>query len=235
MTLIELFPHEYKKLLDDEDKKNIERIDKLIKVCHEKNIQVFPKKENIFRALDTTKLKDIKVVIIGQDCYFNEVNGQPEANGLAFSVNKGIKIPSSLNNIFKNMLNNNQFYKYPEHGDLTFWAHQGVLLFNTALTVQEGIKLSHSKYWQTITDKIIKYISDNNDYCIFVLWGGFALGKKKLIDESKHDVLVSSHPSGLSCNTPLNNYSAFMESNHFGQINKLLKKNNKKEIIWQIV
>lgn len=235
MALIDQFPKEYKNLLDEEDKKNIEKIDKLITVCKEKNVSVFPDKENIFRSLTTTKLNDIKVVIIGQDCYFNKFNGKPEANGLAFSVNKGIPIPSSLNNIYKNMMTNKHFYKYPEHGDLSFWAHQGVLLFNTALTVQEGIKLSHSKYWQNITDKIIKYISDKSNYCIFVLWGGFALGKKKLIDESKHNVLVSSHPSGLSCHLTLNQYSSFMNSDHFGEINKLLKKNNKKEIVWQIV
>ena len=203
------------------------------------DISIFPYPDNVFNAFLYTPLNKIKVCIIGQDPYFNsqiiDDIKVPEAMGLSFSVPKIIPIPSSLQNIYKNALNFKNFYKYPEHGNLEFWAYQGVFMLNTALTVQEGCKLSHAKSWEKFSDLLIKYISDNCDNVVFVLWGSYALSKKELIDENKHDFIISSHPSGLSCNKKLGIYPEFNNLDQFGQINKYLKKNKKKEIIWQII
>ncbi len=203
------------------------------------DIEIFPYPDNVFNAFLYTPLNKIKVVIIGQDPYFNSniINDKkvPEAMGLSFSVPKEINIPSSLQNIYKNGVKYKQFLKYPEHGNLEFWAYQGVFLLNTALTVQEGCKLSHAKAWETFSDLVIKYISDNCNNVVFILWGSYALSKKDLINESKHKFVISSHPSGLSCNKKLGIYPEFMNLDQFGQVNKILKKFGKGEIIWQII
>ncbi len=203
------------------------------------NISIFPYPDNVFNAFLYTPLNKIKVCIIGQDPYFNSQisnnNIVPEAMGLSFSVPKNIPIPSSLNNIYKNALKYNNFFKYPEHGNLEFWAFQGVFMLNTALTVQESCKLSHAKVWNKFTDMAIKYISDNCDNTVFVLWGSYALSKKELIDSNKHKFVISSHPSGLSCNKKLGKYPEFNNLDQFRQINKYLRKSGKKEIIWQII
>jgi uracil-DNA glycosylase len=203
------------------------------------DISVFPYPDNVFNAFVCTPLNKLKVCIIGQDPYFNshiidEVK-IPEAMGLSFSVPKIITIPSSLQNIYKNALSYKNFHKYPEHGNLEFWAYQGVFMLNTALTVQEGCKLSHAKSWEKFSDLVIKYISEKCDNVVFVLWGSYALSKKDLIDENKHKFVISSHPSGLSCNKKLGQYPEFNKLNQFGQINKYLKESGKKEIIWQII
>lgn len=203
------------------------------------NISIFPYPDNVFNAFLFTPLNKIKVCIIGQDPYFNshiiDNVKVPEAMGLSFSVPKLIPIPSSLQNIYKNAFSYKNFFKYPDHGNLKFWAYQGVFMLNTALTVQEGCKLSHAKTWEKFTDMVIKHISDNCDNVVFVLWGSYALSKKYLIDESKHNFVISSHPSGLSCNKKLGQYPEFNKLDQFGQINKYLRKNKKKEIIWQII
>jgi len=221
----------------------IEQIEKLnksfSKVLQNSNISIFPYPDNVFNAFLYTPLNKLKVCIIGQDPYFNSYNIDdiklPEAMGLSFSVPKTIPIPSSLNNIYKNALAYNNLYKYPDHGNLEFWAFQGVFMFNTALTVQEGCKLSHAKIWEAFSDLVIKYISDNCSNVVFVLWGAHALSKKVLIDESKHKFVISSHPSGLSCNKKLGNYPEFNKLDQFGQINKHLKECGKQEIVWHIV
>jgi uracil-DNA glycosylase len=222
-----------------DNKDNFEKLNKLFKLCIQNKKEIFPYPELVFTTFNYTSPNRIKVVIIGQDPYFNKqlVDDKyiPEAMGMSFSVPKGVPIPSSLQNIFKNGVKYEHLYKYPEHGNLETWNRQGVLLLNTALTVQEGIKLSHAKYWNEITDSIIKYLSDNNDKLIFVFWGAPAYEKKKLINLEKHYYIASSHPSGLSCHKPMKDYPCFMDLDHFGLINKKLKEWNKKEIFWSII
>ena len=154
--------------------------------------------------------------------------------GLSFSVPIGIPIPSSLKNIYKNAIEYGHFFRYPDHGNLEFWAFQGVLLLNTALTVQKGHKNSHSSIWSDFTNAIIEKISNKMNGIVFVLWGAPALTKLSLIDTKKHEILISSHPSGLSNNKQLGKYPAFSSIDQFGTINKLLKKCGKEEIVWQI-
>ena len=160
------------------------------------------------------------MVIIGQDPYHNE----GEAMGLAFSVNKGIKIPPSLKNIYKE-LNNDLGIDMPKTGDLTPLTKEGVFLINTILTVRENEPLSHkNKGWEIFTDTIIKYISEKNKNIVFVLWGANAIMKESLIDKSKHLVIKSVHPSPLSASR------GFFGSRPFSKINDYLRENNIKEI-----
>ena len=131
------------------------------------------------------------------------------------------------------MKNYGHIEEIPKHGNLESWAKQGVLLLNTSLTVQHGYPNSHTMKWEKFTDAVIKYISDNKDKVVFVLWGSPALQKLTLIDkDKKHKIIVSSHPSGLSCHKPLRQYPAFMNYDHFGEINDYLKENKKKTIKW---
>ena len=177
--------------------------------------KVFPLPENIFRCFNYFNVKDTRVVIIGQDPY----HGESQANGLCFCVNKDVKTPPSLRNIYK-LLN--------KECDLTTWPQQGVLMLNSALTVLEKNPGSHMKYWIKFTKNIIEYINNNTTNVIFVAWGSFALNLLENIDREKHHVLVSSHPSPLSCNRPLNKYLPFIKSDIFTKINNLLET----PIIW---
>ncbi len=189
-----------------------------------KNYQVFPPKREIFRAFEMTDFDNIKVVILGQDPY----HGKMQANGLAFSVNNGIKIPPSLLNIYKELKNELNLY-IPNNGNLSKWAEQGVFLLNTTLTVRESQPNSHSEIgWSIFTDNIIKKISDEKENVVFLLWGNNAKSKEKLIDTSKHIIFSSVHPSPLSANR------GFFGCNHFIETNKILKKLGKSEIDWQI-
>ncbi len=214
--------------------------DKLSQILKENNgnIDIFPYPDLLFSAFNHTKYNDTKVIFIGLDPYFNSHiihNKQiPEAMGLSFSVPVGIKIPSSLRNIYNNALEYGHFYKYPDHGNLEFWAYQGCLLLNTALTVKKGCVNSHISIWKSFTDNIISNLSTKFEKLVFVLWGASALTKLNLIDTKKHAVLISSHPSGLSNNKPLNKYPSFSSIDQFGTINNMLKKFGKTEIIWQI-
>jgi uracil-DNA glycosylase len=202
--------------------------------------EIFPYPDLLYNAFNYTSYDDIKVVILGQDPYpnFEFYNNEliPNAMGLSFSVPYDNPIPSSLRNIFKNLNKFNHLYdyKFPKHGNLQSWASQGCLMLNTSLTVRQGKPNSHSFYWCNITDRIISHLSDNKENIAFVLWGNPALSKKKLIDETKHKVFVSSHPSGLSCNNKLKEYPAFVEYNVFYEINKYLKDVNKIPILWQL-
>lgn len=205
----------------------------------EGQIKIYPLPDLVFFSLNTTPLSEIKVVILGQDPYHqNEIHNNniiPQAMGMSFSVPVGFSTPSSLKNIYKNLYKYKHTNKIPTHGNLESWAYQGCLMLNTTLTVQHGCPNSHSKYWEFITDSLIKYISNKTNNVIFVLWGNPALKKKSMIDESKHKVIVSSHPSGLSCHKTLGIHKAFNDKDHFGIINNYLKNKNKKEIIWKIV
>ena len=184
---------------------------------------VFPEKQNIFKAFSLTKLDNLKVVILGQDPY----HGFGQAQGLAFSTPANIKNPPSMQNILKEIQSDLGKKSICEYGDLTPWAKQGVLLLNTILTVEEAKPKSHHNLgWEVFTDNIIKYISDNCEDTIFILWGSPAISKTKLIDTKKHHILTAPHPS------PLSSYRGFFGCKHFSQTNNILKSLNKEAIIW---
>ena len=173
---------------------------------------VYPSMYNIFNSMKLTPFKDIKIVILGQDPYHEE--GQ--AMGLSFSVPKGIEKPPSLVNIFKE-IESELDVKMPESGDLTGWAKQGILLLNTVLTVRAHAANSHKdKGWEQFTDGIIKKISELKKNVVFILWGANARSKKPLIDQNKHCVLESAHPS------PLSAYNGFFGCGHFMKANRYL-------------
>jgi len=224
----------YKGLFDRDDiKKELIEIERYFSHClkvSEGAVEIYPYPDLVFNALNTTPLNKIKVVILGQDPYIHS----KQAMGLSFSVPTGVKIPPSLQNINENLFSFNHIHKKPINGNLSSWAYQGCLLLNTSLTVQEGISNSHESYWSKITNELIKYISDNTTNVVFVLWGGPALKKLDLIDKTKHEVIISSHPSPLSCNNKLRNYDPFVKVDHFKLINEYLEKNKKETIVWQI-
>jgi len=209
-----------------------EKIEKTLSADLQKNKKIYPYPDLIFSAFNYCSLEDTKVVIIGQDPYFKSEKGFPQAMGLSFSVPMGISVPSSLDNIYKNMIKYGIIYKHPGHGNLELWAYQGCLLLNTALTVLDNEKNVHSALWKWFTDEIIKYISDSKTNVVFVLWGSNAKDKLSLINNFKHEVIISSHPSGLSVHTPLGKYPAFENNDHFGKINAYLKKTGQKEIVF---
>ena len=185
---------------------------------------IHPDMYDIFNALKWTSYANTKIVILGQDPY-HEVG---QAHGLAFSVQKGVKIPPSLLNIYKE-LNQDLGCYIPNNGYLIPWADQGVLLLNTALTVRAHEANSHQNIgWEIFTDNIIKLLNTREDPVIFVLWGGNARRKKSLIDTSRHYVLESAHPS------PLSAYRGFFGCKHFSKINEILESLGKEPIDWQI-
>lgn len=183
----------------------------------------YPPADKIFAAFNRTPLKKVKVVILGQDPY----HGFGQANGLCFSVAKGVANPPSLTNIFKE-LQTDVNKPYPEHGDLTAWADQGVLLLNATLSVREATAGSHQKKgWEAFTDAAIKTVSDQQKEVVFMLWGGYAKKKVKLIDATKHLILESGHPSPLSANR-----GYWFGNSHFSKANAYLKSVGKSEIVW---
>jgi uracil-DNA glycosylase len=184
-------------------------------------LRIFPKEDIRYLAFDLCSFEDIKVCILGQDPYHQE--GQ--AMGLCFSVPVDIKIPPSLVNIFKELYQDLGIQKID--GDLTSWAKQGVLLLNSSLSVRESCANSHSKLWKDFTDNTIKYISDEREGIIFILWGTNAKSKKKFIDDNKHYILESNHPSPLSANR-----GGFFGCKHFSKCNEILLRNNKTQIEW---
>lgn len=227
----------------DSVKEKFKKIDEYLSYClktTEGKIKIYPYPDLVFNSFNVTPLENIKVVILGQDPYYNsfEVNRQtiPQAMGLSFSIPIGIDIPPSLANIYNNLLNFGHINKKPKHGNLAFWAYQGCLMLNTTLTVQDKCPNGHEKKWIEITDELIKYISDNTVNVVFVLWGAPALRKLEsgLIDKTKHKIIISSHPSPMSCRSKLRQYESFEKTDHFGEINKYLQENNKEPIIWQL-
>lgn len=183
---------------------------------------IYPPMDKIFNAFKFTNLKDVKVVILGQDPY----HGFNQAMGLSFSVNDGVKIPPSLRNIYKE-IESDIGTVIPNNGNLTRWAEQGVFLLNTALTVRESNPNSHSKIgWEIFTDNTIKYLNNNDSPKVFILWGANARNKKPLIANPNHLILESAHPSPLSAN------NGFFGCKHFSKANKFLEDNNLKPIEW---
>jgi len=173
---------------------------------------IYPENENIFNALKLTELGDVKVVIIGQDPY----HGPGQAHGLCFSVKPGVSSPPSLQNIFKELASD-LGCAAPRSVSLEDWARQGVLLLNTVLTVEQGRPESHAKIgWQIFTDRVIKTVNDHRSGVVFILWGAHAQKKAELIDQSKHHIIKSAHPSPLSASR------GFLGSKPFSKTNQLL-------------
>ena len=183
--------------------------------------QVFPPKEQIFRALELTDFEDVKVVIIGQDPYHNDF----QANGLCFSVSEQVKAPPSLKNIFTELKDDVGIERVSK--ELDDWAKQGVLMLNATLTVRAHSPNSHKDLgWEKFTDFIIKEVSDKKEHVVFVLWGAFAQKKAELIDSAKHFIIKSAHPS------PFSVYRGFYGSKPFSKINEYLASKNLKTISW---
>ncbi|HZH86826.1 MAG TPA: uracil-DNA glycosylase [Brumimicrobium sp.] len=188
-----------------------------------KSATIFPDEENLFSAFDFTPFNEVKVVIIGQDPY----HGVNQAHGLCFSVNENVAHPPSLMNIFKE-LQSDIGITIPISGNLSNWAKQGVLLLNATLTVRAHEAGSHQgKGWETFTDEVIQSISKEKENVVFLLWGGFAKKKAKLIDSSKHHILTSGHPSPLSANR-----GYWFGNKHFSQTNEILEKLGEVPIVW---
>ncbi len=189
-----------------------------------KNFIIYPKAEEVFNAFNYVAYDDVKVVIIGQDPY-HEPN---QANGLCFSVQKNVEIPRSLQNIYKE-IHNDCGCSIPNHGDLTKWAKQGVLLLNSVLTVRKGQANSHKNMgWEKLIAKVIDLLNERKDPIIFLLWGNNAKALAEKIDTSKHYILTSAHPSPLSASY------GFFGCKHFSKTNEILKSLNKTPIDWQI-
>ena len=183
---------------------------------------IYPKGTEIFNALNTTPFKNIRVVVIGQDPY----HGPNQAHGLAFSVRKNVPIPPSLKNIYKEI--EQEFgIKMPNHGDLTNWAQQGVLLINATLTVRQATAGSHqNKGWEEFTDTVIREINDRLTHVVFMLWGSYAKKKGAFINHEKHFTLTTTHPS------PLSAHRGFLGCGHFLKANEYLKQHGYPPIDW---
>ncbi len=186
---------------------------------------IYPHMNNIFNALKYTDYKDVKVVILGQDPYH-----QPnQAHGLCFSVQKGVKAPPSLQNMYKE-IHAEYGYPIPEHGELTYWAQQGVLMMNTVLTVRESQPNSHKGMgWEIFTDNVISLLNQRPEPMVFLLWGANARAKTKIITNPNHLVLESAHPS------PLSAYNGFFGNGHFKKANEFLRLRGMTEIDWRIL
>lgn len=185
---------------------------------------IYPKKENIWQAFEWTPYHEVKAVILGQDPYY----GANQAHGLAFSVKPEVKLPPSLKNIYKE-LHDDLDIEPVSHGYLKSWAKQGVLLLNTVLTVRAGEAHSHkNKGWELLTDEVIRALNEREKPVVFILWGSPAQKKRALIDETKHKIVSSVHPS------PLSAYRGFFGSKPFSKTNELLIESGQEPIDWKI-
>jgi uracil-DNA glycosylase len=186
--------------------------------------EIFPIGSEIFNAFKFTPFDDVKVVILGQDPY----HGPGQAHGLCFSVKKGVLVPPSLKNIYKELETDVNFIT-PSHGELSKWAQQGVFMLNASLTVVRSSPMSHSKIgWSTFTDAVIEILSQRKEKLVFLLWGKFAQSKIPLIDTTKHTVLTAAHPS------PFSAYNGFFGCKHFSKTNESLRTFGLSPIDWQI-
>ena len=210
----------------------------------EKNPNVFPIYSQIFNFTNLVLPDEIKVCIIGQDPYHGIYKDSrtntyyPEAMGLSFSVPKNCPIPSSLQNIYKNLKLHSHIHTIPTHGDLTYWSYQGVLMINSALTVEKSKPNSCQNMWSEFTDELIKIISKKYTGIVFLLWGKHAHYKKLnniIKNQQSHYFVISSHPSGYSANSPYREFKSFIDTDHFGLTNEYLINQNKKPIDWQII
>lgn len=185
---------------------------------------IYPPKKNIWQAFEWTPYSEVKAVILGQDPYIRE----NQAHGLSFSVQPGVKLPPSLKNIYKE-LEDDLGYPPANHGYLESWAKEGVLLLNTVLTVREGLSHSHKgKGWEEVTNFVIQKLNERDETIVFILWGKPSIEKRKLIDETKHVVLTSPHPSPFSAR------KGFFGSKPFSKTNEALVKSGQTAINWKI-
>jgi len=190
----------------------------------QRGARIFPPGNLIFNALNSTPLDSVKVVILGQDPY----HGPGQAHGLSFSVPRGVPIPPSLQNIYKE-LQSDLGLEPPTHGDLGSWARQGVLLLNAVLTVEAYKAGSHQgQGWEQFTDRVVSVINENKDGVVFMLWGSYAQKKGAVIDRNRHLVLTAPHPS------PLSAYRGFLGCRHFSWCNEYLQGQGKKPIDWRV-
>jgi uracil-DNA glycosylase len=215
----------WKKLLKTEfDKPYFQNIVLHLKTEKEQGKTIYPPGSFIFNAFNTTPVEKVKVVILGQDPY----HGPRQAHGLSFSVQTGVPQPPSLMNIFKEM-NTDLGLAIPQHGNLENWAKQGVLLLNASLTVRANEPMSHAKIgWAAFTDTVIKKISEEKEHVVFILWGKFAQEKIALIDQNKHYIIKSAHPS------PLSAHNGFFGSRPFSKTNEYLMKHGMDPIEWKV-
>ena len=213
----------WKEVLHNEfEKEYFTRLTSFVKEEYTGPTPIYPPAKLIFNAFDHCPFNDVKVVILGQDPY----HGAGQANGLCFSVNKGVAFPPSLMNIFKE-IQSDMGTPIPQNGDLTRWSDQGVLLLNATLTVRASQAGSHQKRgWEEFTDAAIRELAERRDNIVFILWGSYAQKKGAFIDRSRHLVLTSPHPS------PLSAYQGFFGNHHFSKANEYLVQHGKKEIVW---
>lgn len=210
-------------LKDEFEKEYFEKLTDFVKTEYKSEV-CFPPVKDIFNAFEMCSFSNTKIVILGQDPY----HGKGQAHGLSFSVPEGMKIPPSLRNIFKE-LTSDLGVDSPTQGDLTSWAKQGVLLLNATLTVRKSSPGSHQKQgWEEFTDSVIKTISNKKESVVIVLWGKFAEQKVSLIDESKHCIITSSHPS------PFSAHRGFLGSKPFSKTNEFLEKKGIEKIDWEL-
>ena len=219
-----LIGNDWDNLLEDEFQKDYYKDLRSFLIEEYRNKTVFPKMEDIFTALKLTPYGDVKAVILGQDPY----HGPGQSHGLAFSVKKGVRIPPSLRNMYKEM-HTDLAIPIPNNGYLEKWAREGVLLLNTSLTVRQAEANSHRKIgWEKFTDRIIQLLNEREEPLIFILWGNNAKSKEKYITNKNHCILKSVHPSPLSASR------GFFGTKPFSKTNAFLKSVGEKEIDWQI-
>ena len=217
--------NEWDSLLKDEFEKDYYKNLRKFLITEYKTQTIYPNMYNIFNALKYTSYNDVKAVIIGQDPY----HGPNQAHGLSFSVQKGVAVPPSLVNIFKEIKADTGIDNLGKHGDLTKWAKEGVLLLNSVLTVRAGQANSHKgKGWEKFTDSVISLLNQREKPVVFILWGANARNKAVYITNPKHLVLTSVHPS------PLSAFNGFFGNHHFSKTNEFLKNNGIEEIDWSI-
>ena len=210
-------------LKEEFDKDYYKKIEEFLEKEY-KEETIFPEKDKIFEAFKLTPFKDVKVVILGQDPY----HGRGQSHGLAFSVQKDVKIPPSLRNIYKE-LESDLGLEIPNNGYLKSWAEEGVLLLNTALTVREGQANSHRKIgWEIFTDNVIKKVNEKEDPVVFILWGNNAKEKEKFITNPIHGIIKSYHPSPLAASR------GFFGTRPFSKANKFLKEHGRGQVDWSI-
>lgn len=223
---IDLEPGWFEVLKDEFEKPYMKNLKGFLQQEKQAGFTIFPKGSDIFNAFKHTPFEKVKVVILGQDPY----HGVGQAHGLSFSVQKGIVPPPSLKNIYKELADEFPDFKIPSHGELTTWADQGVMLLNATLTVRAHTAGSHqNKGWEQFTDKVISELSAKRSGLVFILWGNYAKQKESLIDQSKHFIIKSAHPS------PFSAYNGFFGSKPFSKTNDILIKEGKAPIDWQIV
>lgn len=226
---MDVSPHiegSWEKVLEDEfQKPYFSELKQFIVQEIEAGKTIYPSPKNIFHAFEKCPFHKVKVMILGQDPY----HGPNQAHGLCFSVQKGVKIPPSLQNIYKELQQEFPDFVPPNHGFLESWAHQGILMLNAVLTVRAGSPASHAKKgWETFTDRVITEISEKKEGIIFLLWGRYAQQKGAHIDRNKHFVLEAAHPS------PFSAHNGFFGCGHFAQANEILLSQKKEPIDWKI-